>query len=83
MVIVLLLVNLFDEKEFLLNRFSAVLIVALFIFKIPQFFDTKHWYNENWVSYSASFKESKNNNNIVQIFPQWKGTNWIIKIPKK
>ena len=83
MVIVLLLLNLFDKKEFLLNRFSAVLIVALFIFKIPQFFDMKQFYNKNWVSYSSSLKESKYDNNVVRIFPQWKGTNWIIKIPKK
>jgi len=77
----------------LVNSYASVILVRilklsiiifLLIVSFVAFFDTKNFYNSGWVSFSLENIYENNSGELeMKLFPQWSGTNWVLKIPNE
>jgi hypothetical protein len=72
----------------LYNKNKSISVPAKYAFlftlslNIINYYNTEYFYNKHWLLYDNALQESESNGGIIKIFPQWEGTNWMIKIPK-
>jgi hypothetical protein len=82
--IFLFLLNTFDSGNKYYRLAVTTLTSILFLFSLRSFFQTRGMYNPTWVRYSLKNAHRDASGDLqLKIFPQWQGTNWVLKLPPR